>query len=73
VAADEGLLDSLLSEAAEHAERVELETVERADLVATGRPVLELPALVEGIDLAALYDLAGRLREQGVRRAKETA
>jgi hypothetical protein len=71
VAADEPLLDSLLAEAAEHAERVALETVERADLVATGRPVLELPALVEGIDLGALYDLAGLLREQGVRRAKE--
>ncbi len=67
----EALLDALLSEAAEHAERVALETVERADLVATGRPVLELPALVEGVDLGALYSLGTLLRDQGVRRANE--
>jgi anion-transporting ArsA/GET3 family ATPase len=73
VAADDPLLDALFSEAAEHAERVALETVERGDLVATGHPVLELPALVEGIDLGALYDLAGLLREQGVQRGKESS
>ncbi|HUR75355.1 MAG TPA: ATPase, partial [Sporichthya sp.] len=73
VAADDPLLDALISEAAEHAERVALETVERADLVATGRPVLELPALVEGIDLGALYSLGTLLREQGVRRGMEPA
>jgi len=73
VAAEDPLLDALFSEASEHAERVALETVERADLVATGHPVLELPALVEGIDLGALYDLAGLLREQGVRRGKESS
>ncbi len=71
VAAEDPLLDALLAEAAEHAERVALETTERADLVATGHPVLELPSLVEGIDLSALYDLAALLRAQGVRRADE--
>ncbi|GAA0603037.1 ArsA-related P-loop ATPase [Sporichthya brevicatena] len=73
VSAEDALLDALLSEAAEHAERVALETTERADLVATGQPVLELPSLVEGIDLSALYDLATLLREQGVRRADAPA
>lgn len=68
IGTDDATVDALLAEAAEHAERVELETVERADLIATGRPVIELPALVEGVDLGALYQLAEVLCEQGVKR-----
>jgi anion-transporting ArsA/GET3 family ATPase len=62
---DDAVVTGLLTEAAEHAERVALEAAERVDLAGTGRPVYDLPALTEGIDLGALYRLAGELREQG--------
>jgi anion-transporting ArsA/GET3 family ATPase len=65
LAVDDKVVDGLLTEAAEHAERVTLEAAERVDLAQTGRPVYELPALTEGIDLGALYRLADELREQG--------
>ena len=60
------LVDGLLVEGAQHGLRVELETAQRAELVATGRPLYELPALPGGIDLGSLYDLAERLGEQGM-------
>jgi len=60
------LADALLVEAAEHGVRVAMEADERKQLAALGRPTYELPALPEGIDLGALYDLAERLREQGM-------
>jgi len=58
------VLDGLLDQAAEHAARVELESAERAELAATGRPLYELPALPSGVDLGGLYLLAEELREQ---------
>lgn len=58
--------DALAHEAAEHAERVALETQERARLRATGRPMIELPYLSEGIDVGALYTLAAHMHENGV-------
>ena len=68
LSADDTVLGGLLAEAAEHAERVALEDAERADLARTGRPVYELPALPEGVDLGALYRLADELRDQGLTR-----
>ncbi|MGQ0623815.1 MAG: ArsA-related P-loop ATPase [Sporichthyaceae bacterium] len=67
----EDVLDGLLAGAANHAARVALEDKQRADLAATGLPVLELPALPDGIDLAALYALAEELCAQGATSARE--
>lgn len=60
------LATALLEEAAGHGERVRMEHAERSELLSLGRPVYELPALAGGIDMGALYQLAGRLGEQGV-------
>jgi anion-transporting ArsA/GET3 family ATPase len=65
VSAGEEILDGLLTEAREHALRVELERAERRDLDTAKRPVYELPALADGIDLGGLYRLADELRDQG--------
>ena len=61
-----GLADALLAEATDHSARVAVEAAERERINALGRPVYELPLLSSGIDLAALYELAGLLREQGM-------
>lgn len=61
----EPLLDPLLEQAAEHAERVELERGQRAELQQLRIPSYELPLLGEGVDLAGLYRLAGELKRQG--------
>ena len=60
-----GVVDGLLAEAAEHAQRVALEKRGRKVIASLGRPTYELPLLTGGIDTGALYDLAGRLRAQG--------
>jgi hypothetical protein len=52
-------------EAAEHAERVELEAEQRALIDKAGRPVYQLPRIAAGIDLTALYELAEALTGQG--------
>ncbi|MGW9427502.1 ArsA-related P-loop ATPase [Streptomyces decoyicus] len=59
------LIDPLLEQAREHAERVELERAEYAELTAIGLPTHELELLPEGVDLAGLYHLARDLRKQG--------
>ncbi|MFD0165089.1 ArsA-related P-loop ATPase [Streptomyces decoyicus] len=59
------LIDPLLEQAREHAERVELERAEHAELTAIGLPTHELELLPEGVDLAGLYHLARDLRKQG--------
>jgi anion-transporting ArsA/GET3 family ATPase len=65
IAPTESVAEQLATEAAAHAERVSLEAEQR-DLVAkAGRPTYQLPRIADGIDLAALYELAGLLREQG--------
>ncbi|MFH9349103.1 ArsA-related P-loop ATPase [Kitasatospora sp. NPDC017646] len=64
-AAVEPLLDPLLEQAREHAERVELEREQRADLQQLRLPTYELPLLGEGLDLGGLYRLAGELKRQG--------
>lgn len=56
------LVTPLLTEAADHAERVELEREQRAVLAELGLPTYELPLLGDGMDLAGLYQLATELR-----------
>ncbi len=64
---DAAMLDGLATQAEEHAVRVLDEADCRAQLAATGLPMLSLPRLVEGADLGGVYELADRLAEQGVR------
>jgi len=59
-------LRALADEAADHAARVALQDSERQRLVDTGRPIMELPLLAGGVDLAALYTLARDLHAQGL-------
>jgi hypothetical protein len=60
------VVDALVAEAADHAERVALESRERDNLESLARPTYELPFLPDGIDLGALYELADQLRQQGM-------
>lgn len=56
---------TLEEEVRAHALRVRLEGRIRERLERSGRPCVELPFVEDGVDLAGLYQLAGRLREQG--------
>lgn len=67
IPADPALLAGLATQATEHAIRVLDEARCRAQLAATGLPMLSLPRLVDGADLGGVYELADRLAEQGVR------
>lgn len=60
------LVDGLVHEAAEHAERRALEDSQRTLVAELGVPSYELPQMAGGIDLGGLYELAGLLREQGM-------
>jgi len=60
------LLDGLLEEARQHAERRELEDEQRERIAALDVPTYELPRIADGIDLGGLYELAEDLREQGL-------
>ncbi|WP_371555840.1 AAA family ATPase [Streptomyces longwoodensis] len=62
----EKLVDPLLAQAEEYAERYALEQEQRAVLGELGLPLHELPLLAEGMDLAGLYELATELRKQGI-------
>jgi anion-transporting ArsA/GET3 family ATPase len=66
IEADEPLLDTLTGEAADHAQRVQLEQEERGVLVQLERPTYELPQLPDSVDLGGLYRLAELLTEQGM-------
>jgi anion-transporting ArsA/GET3 family ATPase len=59
------LIDRLVDEAAAHADRVELEKAQREVIAALDRPTYELPFVPDGIDLAALYEFADALTDQG--------
>ncbi len=59
------LVDRLVDEAAAHADRVQLEKEQRHIIAALDRPTYELPFVADGIDLAALYELAAILSKQG--------
>jgi anion-transporting ArsA/GET3 family ATPase len=56
----------LLAEATEHAQRVLLEQRERSEIDALQRPVYELSARSELIDVGSLYRMAEQLRDQGM-------
>jgi anion-transporting ArsA/GET3 family ATPase len=62
----DGLVDSLVDEARDHAERQALEDAQRAVVGQLGLPVHELPRLSGGVDLGGLYELADRLEAQGL-------
>jgi len=62
----EDLVEVLLDEGRDHAERRRLEDSQRTLVGAMGVPTYELPRLVDGVDLGGLYELAGLLREQGL-------
>ncbi|MGQ4328630.1 ArsA family ATPase [Streptomyces hayashii] len=62
----ERLVDPLLKQAEEYAERYALEHEQRAVLDELGLPLHELPLFAEGMDLAGLYQLATELRRQGI-------
>jgi anion-transporting ArsA/GET3 family ATPase len=64
--AGQPLLAALSGEATDHAGRVLLEERERDVLGQLGRPTYELPMLSEAVDLSCLYEMAGRLAEQGM-------
>ncbi len=63
---DDALVDGLLAEARDHAERRALEESQRALVAGLDVPSYELPRLPEGVDLGALYELAALLRDQGM-------
>lgn len=66
VEATKTLVDGLAAEARDHAERRALEDAQRALVAELDAPSYELPLLAGGVDLGGLYDLAARLREQGL-------
>ncbi|SNS83708.1 Anion-transporting ATPase, ArsA/GET3 family [Actinacidiphila glaucinigra] len=62
----ERLVDPLLAQAHEHAERVALERAQREELGSLGLPAYELELMGDGVDLGGLYRLAENLRKQGL-------
>ena len=65
VVVSDGLVDGLLAEAHDHAERRALEDEQRARIATLDNKVCELTRLPDGIDLGGLYELALDLRDQG--------
>ena len=63
---DPDLAPPLAEEAVEHAERWALEDRNRATVDALGLPTYELPFLPENVDLGGLYELAEKLRADGI-------
>jgi len=61
---DAGMVELLLDEAKEYAERVTLQRRARRTLRGIGQPTYELPLLDGGVEVADLYDLARSLRQQ---------
>jgi anion-transporting ArsA/GET3 family ATPase len=62
----DALLDGLLAEAAEHAERRALEDEQREVVHGLGVPVYELDRIPGGVDRGCLYELAAALKQQGM-------
>ncbi|WP_329367658.1 AAA family ATPase [Streptomyces sp. NBC_00669] len=69
----ERLVEPLLAQAHEHAQRVVLEREQRAEIAGLCLPVRELELLGDGVDLGGLYRLAESLRHQAVAPAREDA
>jgi len=57
----------LLTEAIEHASRVQARADSAIELKRLNVPRLDLPTIADGVDLGSLYELAGVLAQQGVR------
>ena len=64
--AEDSVAAALLAEGAADVQRQDLQDDKRRVLDEVGRPVHELPLLADDIDLAAVYEFAGLLREQGI-------
>jgi anion-transporting ArsA/GET3 family ATPase len=63
---DDGeLAADLVAELGDEARTARAQRAQRRRLDEAGQPCYELPLITDGIDLAALYRLAGALREQG--------
>jgi hypothetical protein len=60
------LVEALVTEARDHAERRALEDDQRGVVDELGVPTYELPRLAAGVDLGGLYELAELLKEQGL-------
>ena len=60
------LVDGLLDEGRYHAERRRLEDSQRALIEEMGVPAYELPLMPGGVDLAALYELAEVICDEGL-------
>jgi anion-transporting ArsA/GET3 family ATPase len=60
------LVDSLVAEGRDHAERRRLEDDQRELVEKIGVPTYELDLLAGGVDLGGLYELAESLRDQGL-------
>ena len=65
ISENHGLAADLMTELREHTQQVALQDRERDELLTAGLPHYELPMIPDGIDLAGLYQLAAKLREQG--------
>jgi hypothetical protein len=64
--ASPALVQSLVDEGRDHAERRRLEDSQRALVEQIGIPTYELAKLAGGVDLGGLYELAESLCEQGL-------
>jgi anion-transporting ArsA/GET3 family ATPase len=63
---DEPVVDALVAEAVEHAERVALEERGRDALAELSRPTYELPRMTDAVALDSLYEMAELLCAQGL-------
>ena len=63
---DDALIEGLLAEARDHAERRALEDSQRELVAELGVPTYELARVAGGVDFGGLYELAAQLREQGL-------
>lgn len=71
IQADTAALAGLVRQATEHAETVTKEYALESELAGAGAPMVNLPRLVDGIDLGGLYELSAMLTDQGVALAGE--
>ncbi|MDQ1539025.1 MAG: hypothetical protein QOE58_3418 [Actinomycetota bacterium] len=64
--ATDALVDGLLTEARDHAERVSIERDEALTIAELGRPTYTLAALSEGVDANGIREIAETLKGQGM-------
>jgi anion-transporting ArsA/GET3 family ATPase len=66
VRATDTIIDGLLTEARDHAERVALERDEAKVIEGLGRPTYRLPSFSEGVDADGVHEMAEMLMTQGM-------